>query len=171
MGMRSSRELGRAIMGSVSASVLRRATHPVLIVPEQAQYKGIKQIAYATNFEEDDFQAIDRLMEFAFLSDAVIHCIHIRQGVESPEARLCRKRLKERYQDDIILNQIDFTTIDHPDVIEGLGQYAHEHQIDMLAMLTHKRGFWGQLFTESTSKRMALNTDIPLLVFHTGEAT
>ncbi len=166
MGMKASRDLGTAILGSNCEHMIRRADHPLLIIPEHARYHGIRNIAYATNFDEEDRRAIDQLLDFAFLYDAVIHCLHVRQGDETMEQLARRQALKAHYKEDILLHHLDFDEVEDGHIIEGLNHYVRDHNIDMLTMLTHKRGFWANLFTQSVSKKMSLSTRAPLLVFH-----
>lgn len=165
MGMKSSQDLARAILGSTCTHLIQRLAYPLLIVPEKAHYQGIRNIAYASNFESDDEKTIEELMEFAFLYDALIHCVHIRTKSEKPEIEEKEQGIISRFKDDIIMHRLDFEDKSDMDAIEGLNHYLVSHDIDMLTMLTHKRGFWGRMIHSSNCKEMALKTDVPLLVF------
>jgi DNA topoisomerase VI subunit A len=41
-----------------------------------------------------------------------------------------------------------------------------QHEIDMLAMVTYKRGFFADLFTRRFAQKVTHEVDIPVLVFH-----
>jgi len=165
MGMKRSQDLTRAIMGSVCTHLIQRIGQPILIIPENATYKGIRSIAYATNFAEDDARTIEELMEFAFLYDAMIHCIHIRTEQENENISSREDALHERFKDDLIMHSVDFENEDDQEILEGINHYIDKHDVDMIAMLTHKRNFWGRLVHHSNCKEMALHTDLPILVF------
>jgi nucleotide-binding universal stress UspA family protein len=165
MGMKSSGELTKTLLGSTSSRIVQRCPYPILIVPEEASYHGIRKLAYATNFEENDIKAIDELLEFAFLYDAVIHCVHVREGGAPIDMAAREQALKSHYKDDVVLHKLEFQHISDEDVVEGLNEYIQEKKIDMLAMLTHKRGFWGRVFHQSTAKQMALHTQVPVLIY------
>lgn len=165
MGMKSSNDLARAILGSVCTHLIQRLGFPILVVPEKARYQGIRNIAYASNFEEDDVKTIEELMEFAFLYDALIHTVHIKTKSDENNMQEKEDAIITRFKDDIIMHRLDFEDQDDIDTVAGINHYLESHDIDMLAMLTHKRGFWGRLVHSSKCKEMALKTDVPLLVF------
>lgn len=164
MGMRGGNLLAKKILGSTASAIIQRAKFPVLVVPEHCDFKGIRNIAYATNYEEEDTKVIDSLLDFAKKYDALLYCWHIREkGHEEDDSK--QKILKKAYEHDLTLHNIDFETLDHPDVIKGLNQYAEKYEIDLLVMLTHHRSIFGQFFHKSHTREMTLNTIVPLMVF------
>lgn len=165
VGMKSSHDLARSILGSTCTHLIQRLAYPLLIVPEKANYQGIRNIAYASNFASDDAKTIEDLMEFAFLYDALIHCVHINTKLDSVELTEKEEEIMARFKNDIIMHRLEFEDQNDIDAIEGLNHYLVSHDIDMLAMLTHKRGFWGRMIHGSNCKEMALKTHVPLLVF------
>ncbi|MCH2234069.1 MAG: universal stress protein [Crocinitomicaceae bacterium] len=51
-------------------------------------------------------------------------------------------------------------------VEDELLNYAKVNQIDLMVMIKHDRGFWGNVFHKSLTKTTAFHTDVPLLVLH-----
>ncbi len=164
MGMRGGNIFAQKILGTTATNVIQRADFPVVVVPENFGYKEIKKIGYATNFESEDIQAISQIQAFADVIDAQIHCIHIRQnGKLADEYKL--DILKSAYQYEFPMHHLDFETLAYEDVLKGLNQYVRTEDLDLLVMLTHKRGLFSQLFYRSYTKEMALQACIPLWVF------
>lgn len=164
MGMRGGNHLTPKILGNTVTGVVQRSLFPVLVIPEKVSYRHIENIAYATNFEHEDIRAIDEVLNFAEPYGAQIHCIHIQKN-GSPGNVYIRDILKRAYQFDLTMHNLDFETINYPNVVNGLNKYVDSHQIDMLVMLTHHRGIFNQLFHSSYTKRMALQTQVPLWIF------
>jgi nucleotide-binding universal stress UspA family protein len=52
------------------------------------------------------------------------------------------------------------------DVADSLEKYVKDNAIDALALTTHKRGMLTRLFNPSLARQMAIDTHLPLLVFH-----
>ena len=52
------------------------------------------------------------------------------------------------------------------DVFEAIDDFIVQHEIDMLAMVTYKRGFFADLFTRRFAQKVTHEVDIPVLVFH-----
>lgn len=165
MGVKSTPEFTRAILGSASIGLVQRSPYPLLLVPEEAEYRPLRHIAYAASLEEDDSDAIDKLLDYAFLYKAAIHCIHVRRPEDTMDHEIRMKFMKERYREELTMHNISLEESDGEDIVAAIQRYAIDNQIDMMAMLTHHRGFLGRMFNESLTKKTALHTRIPLLVF------
>lgn len=164
MGMRGGNIFAQKILGNTATYVIQRAKFPVVVVPENYAFKKIDKIGYATNFESEDIQAISQIQAFSDVIQAKIHCIHIRQnGKLADEYKL--DILKSAYQHEFPLHHIDFETLSYEDVLRGLNQYIETESLDLLVMLTHKRGLFSQLFFRSYAKEMMLKSQIPIWVF------
>jgi len=168
MGMRGGNIFAQKILGNTATYVIQRAEFPVVVVPEHFAFKEIRKIGYATNFESEDIQAISQIQAFADVIDAQIHCIHIRQnGKLADEYKL--EILKAAYQHEFPLHHLDFETVSYEDVLQGLNEYVKTEGLDLLVMLTHKRGLFSQLFYRSYTKEMMLQACLPLWVFQKGK--
>ncbi len=164
MGMRAKIHLGDKILGNTVSAVIQRSLVPVLVVPESATFNGIDNIAYATNFDQEDIWALDEVLDFAKHFKAKTHCVHIRQN-GNEEGVYKQEILKRAYQYDVNMDKMDFELIKYPEVIEGLNHYVDEHHIDLLVMLTHRRGLISQIFHTSYTKDMLLQSKAPLWIF------
>lgn len=167
MGMKVRGPIAGALMGSTVSRILGKSQCPILVVPEAAHYQPVKHIAYGSLFEADEQPTIDRLLEFAFLHEAVIHCVHVKTPNEKKEKHMDVKLdgLRAMYRDDIILNQIEVSAISHTDAMEGLLNYVDENEIGMLALHSRKRSFWSEMFNPSLCKRIVFLSKVPILVF------
>ncbi|RMG20472.1 MAG: universal stress protein [Bacteroidetes bacterium] len=168
MGMEEEPHLGDKILGNTITSVIQRCSVPVMVVPESAKFQGIAHIAYATNFELEDIRALDQVLEFAHRFNAKVHCVHIRRNGDEGD-RYKQEILKRAYQPDMTMDKLDFNVLRYPEVIDGLNKYVEEHHIDLLVMLTHQRGIFGQLFHNSHAKGMVMHSKVPLWVFQMKE--
>jgi nucleotide-binding universal stress UspA family protein len=166
MGMKVRGAIAGALMGSTVSRILGKGDCPILVVPEGAHYQPIKHIAYGSLFETEEQPTIDRLLEFAFLNEAVIHCVHVKTKNEKDEHLDVKlDGLMGLYRDDIILNQIEVATITYTDALEGLLNYIEQNEVGMLALHMRKRSFWSNMFNPSLCKRIVFLSKIPILVF------
>ena len=146
--------------GSVSTKVMNESPCPVLLVPEKARYKGLKNILYTYDNIELDKALIDQMVEFSKRYDAKLHLIHV-DDVESPNPGYYLEELfKEKYPN----HKIKISSVYHHDVIEAIDKYAVENEIDIIAMGTKNRSFFDRIFHESMTQKMALHTELPLLI-------
>ncbi|MCB0519552.1 MAG: universal stress protein [Lewinellaceae bacterium] len=148
------------ILGSITTNTMMTAGCPTLAVPEEAIWKDVGHIAFATDFEAKDKQALEQLMAFAGTLSANVHFIHVetKPGIGTMESTVMLANYPYKFS--------DFAVINSPTVIEGIDRYIHDKRIDILALYIPKRGLWERLFHNSFSKKMAFHTRTPLLIFH-----
>jgi nucleotide-binding universal stress UspA family protein len=170
MGIRGGDAQSGDIMGTTTAAVILNAKVPVLAIPEKTPdnwLQNFRRIAYATNFESNDFIAIDNLLKIMNPFEAKVICLHVDQGnnptldeamLEGMKEALCEKYPEAAFECRLIHNKNLPEAIDH---------YIKEDQIDVLALTTHRRNLLTRLFNPSIARKMVLHTQTPLLIFHT----
>ncbi len=157
------------IMGSVTADVIYNAKVPVLVIPEESPEKEIMEfnrVVYATNFDEKDFSAIDKLIGIMKPFEVKIYCVHVgkEEGGEWDKARLegMKEVLKERYEK----KDFDCQLIVGESLPETLDKFISEEQIDLISLTTHKRNMISRLFNPSVARKMVFHSRTPLLILH-----
>ncbi|RMG69708.1 MAG: universal stress protein [Bacteroidetes bacterium] len=164
MGTRGGNLITRKILGSTVNHVIHGGEVPVLIIPEEARFQGLRSLAYATDYEEDDIRFIDEVLYFAKQQEAKLSCIHIRKA-DNARDTYQGDLLRRAYQHDLDQQHIEFQTLIYPDVVEGLQHFSQWQQVDLLVMLTHRRSQVRQLFQRSHARDLALQTRVPLWVY------
>lgn len=76
-GMKGESKLRKLIMGSTARDLIEKGPYPVLTIPGDASYNQIKTIIYATDFQEEDLDAIRKLATIAKPLNAIIKIVHI----------------------------------------------------------------------------------------------
>lgn len=160
MGTRGRTNQIEKIIGSVTSSVIMKATCPVIAIPENAKFEEIYSIALAASFENKDNHSIDQLQDFAHKIEAGIHLVHVNTKSKKEE-------IQEMIQDEgYTVPFTQFTVVHNPSVVNGLDAFAKEYKIDMLALYIPNRKLWERIFHQSISRKMVLHAKIPLIAFH-----
>jgi nucleotide-binding universal stress UspA family protein len=147
------------LLGSVTTQTVMQAPCPVLAIPPEASWHGIRNIAYATDFHPADEQAVSGLRAIADVLGARLHLIHI-------QTRDGDMDLEEVSRPEYYLPAFaEFAILHHSSVMEGLEKYLKEKEIDVLTLFIPRRRIWERLFHTSFSKKMMFHTQIPLLSF------
>ncbi len=157
------------ILGSVTAEIISSTHVPMLAIPAETPDNiagEFHKVLYATNFDEKDFIAIDRLMRIMEPYRAEVYCVHVGQK-EEPVWNLARLEgmkdiLRAKYHNQLFECQL----IIGEDILTELDKFIAVNNIDVLAMTTHKRGMISRIFNPSIARKMLFHTHIPLLVFH-----
>lgn len=168
MGTLGAESYAEKILGSVTAKVIERAECPVLAIPAQAKYRPIEHIMYATNFDQSDFKIVDQLLDFSDVFDARLSCTHININ-DAYWDKLEMSFFEKLYQAEMQDNKVSFhiANSQSKDVVQGIQHFINNHQVDILAMLTHERDILERLYgNQSMTREMALYTDVPLLALH-----
>ena len=168
MGTRGASGIERMLWGSTTAGIIGNTTIPVLAIPKGAEWKGLKNILFATrNFEADDKTLIP-ILNLAQLEAALVHIAVFTDtddkdlGDYLEHGKLLnayQKTLPGRYK-DVKFKTEHLKGKEFEDTIE---QYIKGYNIDMLVMTTHKRSFWDSMFNRSMTKSMAYHINIPML--------
>ncbi len=168
MGTTGAGMMEKFFFGTVSGKVLEEAHCPVVLVPVTAQFDGIiDNIAVATNFTEEDAKLIEELRKFREIMGCQLHVIHINTdqkiGSNDPLKSFC-----ERWQND---KKMTTHVVNHQDINEGLEMFVKENKIDMLALLSHKRNWFEELFSQTRAKKISYHNTIPLLIYQSENLT
>ncbi len=167
MGTQGASGLREVLIGSITAAVMEDTACPVLAIPENAAFKGLHKMVFATNYAENDFENIENVIDIARKFDAEVILLHISNGdLDTAYEFAAIETFKERIKEDSKYEKVSFKLLESRDVIDGLNFYLDEVRADMLAMSMHHRTFFQKIFNRSKTKRMAFHTHIPLLAFH-----
>lgn len=160
MGTTGATGIKEIFFGSIAGEVLENANCPVLAVPEQAVFDGsIDRIAITTEFSDEEKRALHKVLDFAELFGGTVFCVN----VDTAHTHFYTKRMEKLKEEFAGHNNVEFVVLEGEYIYEPVNQFVTEHQIDILAMLTHKRSFFQELFKFSTTKSMAYHSRIPVL--------
>ena len=152
----------KKIFGSTSIEIAKNAKCPVIIVPPKAHFYPIRNILYACDDPQLDAEVLSRLASFAKPFEAMIHLVHVAVHPDGyPD-----QSLLEFWHNNYPKSKIVVANIESDDVVSALDRYTVENDIDLISMSTPHRGFFDTIFHKSITRRMAINTRIPLLIFH-----
>jgi len=165
MGTSGNDSSGDSFWGTNASNVVEEAKCPVLVVPIHRTHTRIKHIAYATELNPEDVEHLKRLAPIADVLNAQIHCIHINLLIEDDFETLKEQEFRDALMQD--LPSVQFHTRSSTSVQERIESFMRIYDIDILTMVTHKRGFWSKLFgNKSITKKMVAHSQTPLLAFH-----
>jgi nucleotide-binding universal stress UspA family protein len=159
MGTTGSHKLADKIFGTISLEVSRKAHCPVFLIPDNSKFISFSNIVYACDFEGVSTPILEKIVTFAQRFDAQVHFIHVSQE-DTPVD------LGASIQQMSFPITYSTKTIKADSVSEGLNTYVENHNVELLIMATKRRNFWKQIMQRSITKKMAINSQVPLLVYH-----
>lgn len=168
IGTRGQGERENDLIGSVTAKIIEDAKVPVLVIPEDSIYQGIAtiNIMYATDFDDSDYNAIKKLISIMSPFEFRLYCVHIGTHDSNVWDKVKMDSLKEKLTEHYEDYEIHCHIIEDKDFLAGMQEFIREKYIDIISMVTHKRGLITRLLNPSLTRKVLFHTNIPFLVFH-----
>ena len=170
MGTLGSAGVKEKILGSKTASVISRTEVPVLAIPLLAEWKTPEHILFAIrSLNEGRKDLVKSLIDIAELFSARITIAKFFAHFPGqPHKQLAIERAGNSYIKSI-RTWSPSTTLSfvHPEghrLEKSIGKYITQNNVDILAMITHKRNLINSIFHRSMTKKMSYHSAVPLLV-------
>lgn len=163
MGTQGSSGIKKALFGSNTASVIKNTDIPVLAIPSQADFEGIRTIAWAVEDLADTRPFLHRarhLIGYMQVPYEIVHVTTEGRTVDDFSVTDLTLQLKESYP----TTPLDVTLIQNDVVGNGLDRYIQDYPGVLLVMFSKGKSFFESIFTRSHSVQMAYHTHVPLLV-------
>ena len=167
MGTDSSGKLNELLGSSSTAEIAGKLNVPLLAIPFNYKYKGIRQIAFATDYHDSDLGSLKFIARLAELFSAHINVIHIADGdftmgFEKEQMNNFKKDAAEKIE----YKKISYQVILGNHVLHRLEKFLDAENPDMLAMATKHYSFIEKLLHKSITRKMIYHTHVPLMIFH-----
>lgn len=157
--------LEEILVGSNTAAVIDRVKCPVLTVPLKAHPAPFQHIVYASNYEKEDGEALQQVLQFAQLFNARVEIVHVSSD-KSDSANAKANQFRDRLIQALPGFELEFHEVIHKDEVEGMKGYLTEKHADLLAILKKRRGFFHNLFSQSFSEQLTYQSKLPMLIIH-----
>lgn len=162
IGSTGQSKLSKKILGSVTTQVAHNSECPVLIVPPEVTYKEHKNILFAVNDINLDVPISSYITDMA-TENSTIHLLNINPDrLKSYPFEKLRKVIGT----EIPSSKMKISTIKSTDVIGSINSYMEENEIDLLAVGSRTRSFLDELFHYSVSKKLTIESMVPVLIIN-----
>ena len=168
LGTKGKGEKQSDIIGSVVYRVLDRTRVPVLAIPEHCKYdadRDVKNVAYATEFDDSDFVAIRRLLSILSEFSVNMHCIHLSKDAKKSMDEVRMENLKEYFRKVHKGLKVHCHLLEGEDNLKEVAAFAEKEGIDLFSLVNRKRGLLARLFSSDLSRKLIHQSTIPLLIF------
>jgi nucleotide-binding universal stress UspA family protein len=161
MGTTGASDWTKFFLGSNTSSVISGVDVPVLCVPIDAKFKKIKTIGFTTRYREKDKKELKKVLKIAKKTDAKVKSLYVKTSNSDVSTETVKEWEKEFANDNV-----EFLVLPSDEVKETILDFVLYKEIDVLAMITHKRSFFESIFDSSFTKKMSKETSVPILIMH-----
>lgn len=152
----------KSILGSSTQQVIRNSNAPVLVVKEKPKKIDIKNIVFASTFEEDVHEPFLRIIDFADIMEAKIHLLYVNMPFhfkETDEAQANMQAfLKKCPKGNCSINIFNALNEER-----GIQKFTESSKSDMIALTTHGKTGFLKMISTSIAESLANNSPVPVL--------
>ncbi|MBE2229542.1 MAG: universal stress protein [Chitinophagaceae bacterium] len=155
------------IFGSKTAALIAGSGIPVLAIPLEYDWSQPHRFLLAIRDPDEAIPLTDPVFELAGLFNAEMHIAIFTDKDEAGaldylmDDRILNhaaEKLKEKHDQVIVTEHLFGHHFE-----DSINEYIAKNQVDLLAMITHKRSLLGRLFNHSMTRKMSYHTRVPVL--------
>ncbi len=169
MGITGGGALEEKLIGSNAISVAKHTSVPVIIVPPTVQFTRIEEIMLTSDFDKDDRSVpVQLVKKMVAETRARLFVFNIDKEAAENESADTNRKQTEEYVLHALLEELnpEFHFSQNTNFVEAVNDFVSEYQIDLIITIPKKHGFFGSLFSESHTKKLAFHSHVPLMVIH-----
>lgn len=167
-GMHSKGDSQNELIGSVLRRIIDKSKVPLLAIPEESIFSEeskVKNIVYATDFDERDYLAIRRLMQIVEGFKVKIFCVHVSQQTPVEWNKVKMENLKDYFKKVSKGIKVEGDFLEGENPVELLAKYITDNKIDIIALSSRKRNIFSRLFNPGLTRKLLHHSHVPLLIF------
>lgn len=165
MGTNGPEDLYQFFNGSNTYNVIRKASVPVMLVPEKYSYTDLGRIVYAFDYLKERNLPLTQLIPLLETFNSQLHVLQVldenKKGTELNIAELQTLAAQDEDMHPFILE-----TIKSSDVPRSIHSYVLRNEADLLVLYAPHYSFLEKIFHKSVIKVISGIADYPVFVVH-----
>lgn len=165
MGTKGASGLKEKLVGSNAGEVITKLTCTTLIVPENARFKALQEVAFPTDFKVPfKTKVVSTILELLEKKSAALRIVHMSKL--GTVLSTTQQNNKDSLEDLLQKYPHSFHTLTHKKIEEAVQCFVESRAIDMIVMLAKNLTYFEQLFFHSKVEKISYHTNVPFLVLH-----
>jgi len=166
MGLTGRSEIQQKFIGSNTLKTVDRCLYPVMIIPPDATYSGIKNVAFASDFTDVENSTPSVLINAVLtLFNPKLHVINVNPD-HYISANDAVKEQQEKLASMFEGYEKEFHFITMYDFQEAISNFLQDYNIDMLITIPRHHSGSSGLWETSNTRKFAYHSHIPILTAH-----
>lgn len=166
MGITGRSTFAQVFMGSNTLKMVDRNICPVMIIPPEAKFREIKNVAFTS-----DFQNVEGTTPVVFIKsvlDMFKPNLHVINVDSSHYVSLTEEFQAERGKMLSMFKEYnpEFYFIGMNDFHEAINQFVYDKNIDLIVTVPRYHSFLSNIFKSSHTKKLVYHSSVPILAAH-----
>ncbi|HLF35672.1 MAG TPA: universal stress protein [Cyclobacteriaceae bacterium] len=162
MGTAGTDSWEQSVMGTTAERVVRFANCPVISMRKPARLDKIKNLAYASDFENDHAIVTELISDLSALMNSKIHLVKINTPSHFQNDKENYAVIKS-FADDQKLKNYEMHVHNHQFEEDGIVQFSEMYKMDMVVMTTRGKTGFARLLEGSIAEEVVNYSKIPVL--------
>ena len=166
MGITGKSAVRQVMFGSNTLKLVDKNLYPVMIIPPDASYNGINNVAFASDFKNVKASTPAALINTVLdMFNPLLHIVNVnKEHYVSITDEVQRE--KEKLEKMFAKYRKEFFFISMNDFFEALDNFVRDFKIDVLVTVPKHQSNSTSLFKTTHTKRLAYHSNIPILAAH-----
>jgi nucleotide-binding universal stress UspA family protein len=165
MGTKGASGLKEKTLGSNAGDVITKVVCTTLIVPENAVFKDLKEVAFPTDFVQYfNAQTLAPISEIIEKKEASLRILHVSK--KEAVLNMDQQNNKSLLEDLLHNYNYSFHTLTNKKVENAVQCFVESRDIDMIVIVAKNLNYFQQLFFHSKVEKISYHTRVPFLVLH-----
>lgn len=161
MGTNGATSIGEIFLGTNAERIIRFTDIPVLVIGKKLKAPVIRNIVFASKFDETANQVFPFINNFAKLFNAKMHLLRVNSKDDFMPTQTAIERMESFYKGK--KSDFEIAVRDAYEIDDGIVKYAGEIKADLIAVGVHRRSGPSRLFTDRIVEGLLRLTGIPVL--------
>jgi nucleotide-binding universal stress UspA family protein len=166
MGLTGRSEMQQKFIGSNTLKTVDRCLYPVMIIPPDADYTAVKNVAFASDFTDVENSTPSTLINAVlYLFTPKLHIINVNPEhyiSVTEEGREQQEKLASMFPE----YETEFHFITMYDFQEAISNFLTDYTIDILITIPRHHSGNAGLWETSNTRKLAYHSHIPILTAH-----
>jgi nucleotide-binding universal stress UspA family protein len=166
MGITGKSAFKQVLFGSNTLKLVNENLYPVMIIPPNAEYSEIKNVAFASDFKDVEVTTPSVLISAVLdMFNPMLHIVNINSEhyISITEEY---QRGKEWFKEMFKNYKTEFYFIGINDFYEAMDNFIRDYKIDLLVTIPKHDSNSGLLFSNTHTKKLVYHSHIPILAAH-----
>lgn len=163
MGM-AEKSMEQDLLGNTTTAAVHSLKFPVLAIPVNAVYNGLKNILFACDITRGVHKILlEQVRNILLNFGATIEIFHVRAAINRLENNPQEITTMQTFGEGLDGTNYFYKTVESNKVVAAIQEEIVKVSADLLIMVPYRHGFWGSLVHRSKTRIMASGGNVPLL--------
>lgn len=156
----------REMTGSNVENIVRKANAPIIVVKEEEVTFPFKDIVFLSDFKEDVSHPFKKVLSIAEKCDSKIHLLRINTETDFNSIEQGLNPVKEFLKKFPDFSKYSISVYNEHSVEEGINTFLKHQSADLIAMSTHGKTGFLNMFSKSIAEGITNHSTLPVMSIH-----